>query len=90
MATNRLTSPVIQLGRDGLLAGSAPARVPVEPRPDDEPRQRKALICEARAAIAVALRCGFTYGQIGELIGRDKPAIWCEVNFHRGPDDTYW
>ncbi|MBS2937066.1 IS30 family transposase [Nocardioides sp. J2M5] len=85
-----LMSPVIQLGRDGGLPGSAPARVPDEPRRDGRPRQRRALTSEDRSAIAVALRCGCTYQQVGDLIGRDKSVIWREVNRNRGPDGSYW
>lgn len=85
-----LMSPVIQLGRDGGLPGSAPARVPDEPRPDGRPRLRRALTSEDRSAIAVALRCGCTYQQIGDLVGRDKSVVWREVNRNRGPDGSYW
>ena len=85
-----LMSPVIQLGRDGGLPGSAPTRVPDEPRPGGVPRQRRGLTSEDRAAIAVALRCGCSYAQIGGLIGRDKSVVWREVQRNRGPDGSYW
>lgn len=85
-----LMSPVIQLGRDGGLPGSAPARAPDEPRALGQVRQRRALTSEDRSAIAVALRCGCSYQQIGELIGRDKSVVWREVNRNRGADGSYW
>jgi len=82
---------VIQLGRDGGLLGSAPARVPEQnPRPGEVPRQRRALTGEDRSAIAVALRCGCSFAQIGVLIGRDKSVIWREVTRNRGADGSYW
>ena len=83
-------SPVIQIGRFGGLPGSAPARVPDEPRPSGRPHQRCALTSEDRSAIAVALRCGCSYAQIGDLIGRDKSVIWREVQRNRGRDGSYW
>jgi len=85
-----LMIPVIQLGRDGGLPGSAPARVPEEPRPPARPRVRRALSSEDRSAIAVALRCGCSYAQVGRLIGRDKSVVWREVARNRGPDGSYW
>ena len=85
-----LMSPVIQLGRDGGLPGSAPARVPDEPRADGRSRQRRALTSEDRSAIAVALLCRCTYQEIGDLIGRDKSVVWREVSRNRSPDGSYW
>jgi IS30 family transposase len=85
-----LMSPVIRLGRDGGLPGSAPARVPDAPRSGDRPRQRRGLTSEDRSAIAVALLCGCSYAQIGALIGRNKSVVWREVHRNRGPDGSYW
>lgn len=85
-----LVSPVIQMGAAGGLPGAAPASVPGDLGPGDRPRQRRALTSEDRAAIAVGLRCGCTYAQIGALIGRDKSVISREVARNRGPDGTYW
>ncbi len=85
-----LMSPVIQLGRDGGLPSSAPARVPGERRLDEASRQRRALTSEDRSAIAVAVRCGCTYREIGALVGRDKSVVWREVNRNRGLDGSYW
>lgn len=51
---------------------------------------RRALSSEDRSAIAVALRCGCSYAQIGRLIDRDKSVIWREVARNRGPDGSYW
>jgi IS30 family transposase len=48
------------------------------------------LTSEDRAAIAVGLRCGCSYAQIGVMIGRDKSVISREVTRNRGPDGSYW
>jgi IS30 family transposase len=48
------------------------------------------LTSEDRSAIAVGLRCGCSYAQIGVLIGRDKSVVCREVARNRGPDGSYW
>ena len=85
-----LVSPVIQMGAAGGLPGTAPASVPGDLGPGCRPRQRRGLTSEDRAAIAVGLRCGCSYAQIGAMIGRDKSVISREVARNRGPDGTYW
>jgi IS30 family transposase len=85
-----LVTPVIQLGAVGGLRGTAPAGVPGAQGPEDQPRQRRPLSSEDRSAIAVGLRCGCSYAQIGAMIGRDKSVICREVARNRGPDGTYW
>ena len=40
--------------------------------------------------IAVGLRLGASYAQIGSLIGRDRSVICREVARNRGPDGSYW
>jgi IS30 family transposase len=83
---------VVQQGRFGGLPGPVPVRAMAAGGEESEepPRQRRALTGEDRAAIAVGLRCGATYAQIGAMIGRDKSVVWREVGRNRGPDGTYW
>lgn len=85
-----VVTPVIQLGAVGGLPGTAPPRVPGAYGPDDAPRKRRPLTSEDRSAIAVGLRCGCSYAQIGRLIGRDKSVVHREVARNRGPDGSYW
>lgn len=40
--------------------------------------------------IAVGLRCGCSYAQIGTMIDRDKSVVCREVARNRGPDGSYW
>jgi IS30 family transposase len=88
--TSGLMSPVIQFGKTGGLAGSAPAGVPGALGPEEPPRQRRVLTSEDRSAIAVALMCGCTYAQIGTMIGRNKSVICREIARNRGRDGSYW
>ncbi len=84
---------VMQKGRSGGLLGSAPAVVSVygpDERPGESEPQRRPLTGEDRAAIAVGLRCGCTYAEIGAMIGRHKAVVWREVDRNRGPDGSYW
>lgn len=91
-----LVSPVIQFGAVGGLPGSAPPVVPGVLGPDDPdgpeepPRRRRPLTSEDRSVIAVGLRCGCSFAQIGAMVGRDKSVIWREVARNRGPDGSYW
>lgn len=85
-----LVTPVIQLGAIGGLPGTAPAGVPGAQGPQDQPRQRRPLTSEDRAAIAVGLMCECSYAQIGAMIGRDKSVVCREVARNRGPDGSYW
>lgn len=72
-----------------VLPGSAPARAQGLPRSGVLTRQRRALTSEDRSTIAVALLCGCTYQEIGDLIGRDKSVVWREANWSSGPDGSY-
>lgn len=40
--------------------------------------------------IAAGLSAGWSYGRIGEAIGRDKSVVSREVARNRGPDGSYW
>ena len=81
---------VVQLGRYGGLVGDPPAMVLGEPGPEPSPGKRRALTGWDRSAIAVGLRCGASYAQIGAMIGRDKSVVCRELNRNRGPDGSYW
>jgi IS30 family transposase len=85
-----LVSPVIRFGATGGLPGTAPPSVPGVWGPDEPPRRRRSLTSEDRSAIAVGLRCGCSYAQIGSMIGRDKSVVCREVARNRGPDGSYW
>jgi IS30 family transposase len=85
-----LVTPVIQFGAIGGLPGTAAPGVPGVQGPGEAPRQRRPLTSEDRAAIAVALMCRCSYGQIGAMIGRDKSVVCREVARNRGPDGSYW
>src|SRR3954471_14306581 len=61
-----LVTPVIQYGAIGGLPGSTPPGMPGADGPGKQvPRRRRPLTSEDRSAIAVALRCGCTYAQVG-------------------------
>ena len=85
-----LMTPVIQFGAVGGLPGSAPPRVPGVEGPGERLRQRRPLTGEDRSVIAVGLRCGCSYAQIGAMIGRDKSVICREFARNRGSDGSYW
>ena len=77
----------IVFGPGGGLRGSPP--------PEDVPcesaaRRRRRLTSEDRAVIAAGLLQGWSYQQIGELIGRDKSVVCREVQRNSGPDGSYW
>ena len=77
-----------QAGSSGGLPGPAPLGVIGDP---DRPcRRRRQLSSEDRAVIAAGLRAGWSYGRIGEAIGRDKSVVSREVARNRGPDGSYW
>ena len=77
-----------QGGSSGGLPGSAPLRVVGDP--ERQGRQRRQLSSEDRAVIAAGLDAGWSYGRIGEAIGRDKSVVSREVARNRGPDGSYW
>lgn len=72
-----------QMGARGGVAGSAPLTVP------GSGTQRRALSSEDRAVIAAGLRAGWSYGRIGNAIGRDKSVVFRDVGRNRGPDGSY-
>jgi len=77
-----------QAGSSGGLPGPAPLGVIGDP---DRPcRRRRQLSSEDRAVIAAGLRAGWSYGRIGEAIGRDKSVVCREAARNRGPDGSYW
>lgn len=85
-----LVTPRIEMGRHGGLPGSAPCRFPGQSGPAEPQRQRRPLTSEDRSVIAAGLLLGASYGQIGELIGRNRSVICREVARNRGPDGSYW
>ena len=85
-----LVSPLIQLGAVGGLPGSASQSMPGATGPQDPVRVRRSLTSWDRSAIAVGLRCGASYAQIGAMIGRNKSVICREVARNRGQDGSYW
>jgi IS30 family transposase len=78
----------LQRGSHGGLSGPAPLCVVGDP--DRPMRQRRPLTSEDRAVIAAGLRRRLSYGQIADLVGRDKSVISREVARNRGPDGSYW
>ena len=87
--SGRMEMPVL-IGARGGLAGAAPASDPSSARAPVGGRCRRALTSEDRAVIAAGLRRRLSYGQIGELIGRDKSVVCREVARNRGADGSYW
>src|SRR3954468_17327379 len=84
-------------GRAGGLAGSTPSSTPI-PCPAGREvagrevagRGRRPLSSEDRAVIAAGRARRLSFGQIAELIGRDKSVVWREVRRNTGPDGAYW
>lgn len=76
-------TPVIQFGSVGGLPGSAPSRAPSVQGPGERPCRRRPLTSEDWSVIAVRLRCGCPYAQIGAMIGRDGPVICRELAGNR-------
>ncbi len=77
----------MQGGRNGGLVGSAPLRLVGDP---DRDHRRRPLTSEDRAVIAAGLDAGWSYGRIGQVIGRDKSVVCREIARNRGPDGSYW
>jgi IS30 family transposase len=72
-----------QMGSRGSLPGSVPLSMP------GNGMRRRALTGEDRAVIAAGLRAGWSYGRIGNVIGRDKSVVCRDVARNRGPDGSY-
>jgi transposase, IS30 family len=70
----------VSRGRVGGLADPAPTA--------DGPGGR-ALTLDDRGMIQMGRRCGLSYADIGEAIGRDKSVVWREVKRHTGEDGVY-
>jgi IS30 family transposase len=70
----------VSRGRVGGLADPAPMA--------DGPGGR-ALSLGDRGMIQMGRRCGLSYADIGEAIGRDKSVVWREVKRHTGEDGVY-
>ncbi|MHC6222024.1 IS30 family transposase [Arthrobacter sp. MMS24-S77] len=70
----------VNMGRVGGLADPAPTA--------DGPGGR-ALTLDDRGMIQMGRRCGLSYADIGEAIGRDKSVVWREVKRHTGEDGVY-
>ncbi|PXY21459.1 IS30 family transposase [Prauserella muralis] len=83
-----LVETVMEVGRRGGLAGSPP---PVVSGGADAGggRRRRLLTGEDRCQIAVGLRCGLSYAEIGAMLGRDRSVVWREVQRNRGRDGSY-
>jgi len=72
-----------QIGACGGIPGSAPLAVP------GTGTCRRALTSEDRAVIAAGLKGGWSYGRIGNAIGRDKSVVFRDVGRNRGSDGSY-
>jgi IS30 family transposase len=71
----------MNLGRDGGLDDPAP----LSAGPDG-----RALNLADRGVIQMGRRCGLSYADIGEAIGRDKSVVWREVNRNASADGVYY
>ena len=70
----------VSRGRVGGLA---------DPAPTAEGPGGRALTLDDRGMIQMGRRCGLSYADIGEAIGRDKSVVWREVKRHTGEDGVY-
>jgi IS30 family transposase len=61
-----------------------------DPAPSPEGPGGRVLNLAERGMIQMGRRCGLSYAQIGQAIGRDKSVVWREVNRHTSADGVYY